>query len=477
MTGGVIKRRRMLVVICAILLVAAALLITVYQSAVSRADYNNGYEIGLEAYTYGLPLLVTNTTFETMTSINISNGAFGPVNQFNNVRSLNNPGSTVVVAPSPTSLASIAWLDLSKEPQVLHVPEVQDHFFVFSFIDPYTNNIANLGSVNQTPPGDYVIAGPGQYTVPIPAGTRRIDVDYTRIWIIGSTQLKGSNDVANVNRIQDGYTLTPLSQYGTNYQQNNLTNPHATPRTYQIPGGLAFYDMLGQQLALFPPPGADQPELARFAEVGIGPGMEPSHNSRLSKDTLRGLEGAVVAGPAQIRNDTMALYLESFDQHNGYFLGGFGQYGTNYPLRAVISQVGLGAVTSEQTIYAMSWADPGKNPLNGSTSYVLHMASAPPVNQTWSIAAYTLNGTMIPNSINRYEISDTSQLAYNADGSVDLYLQSASPSDPAQVTNWLPTAKGQGFEVMWRLDAPETAGIPGILNGTGWQPPAITAVP
>ena len=173
----------------------------------------------------------------------------------------------------------------------------------------------------------------------------------------------------------------------------------------------------------------------------------------------------------------MALYLESFDQHNGYLLGGFGQYGTNYPLRAVISQVGLGAVTSEQTIYAMSWADPGKNPLSGSTNYVLHMASAPPVNQTWSITAYTLNGTMIPNSINRYEIGDTSQLAYNADGSVDLYLQSTSPSDPAQVNNWLPTAKGQGFEIMWRLDAPETAEIPGILNGTGWQPPAITAVP
>src|SRR5208337_5108867 len=121
MIGGVIKRRRMLVVICAILLIAAALLITVYQSAVSQADYNNGYENGLEAYTYGLPLLVTNTTFETMTSISVSNGAFGPVNQFNNVRSLNNPGSTAVVAPSPTSLSSIAWLDLSKEPQVLHV--------------------------------------------------------------------------------------------------------------------------------------------------------------------------------------------------------------------------------------------------------------------------------------------------------------------------------------------------------------------
>ena len=476
MIGGAITRRHMVLIICVALLIMASFLIMAYLSAISQTDYKKGYEIGLEAYTYGLPLLETNTTFETMTSIDVSNGAFGPVNQFNNVRSLNNPGSTVVVAPGSTGLSSIAWLDLSKEPQVLHVPEVRDHFFVLAFIDPYTNNILNSGSVKETPPGDYVIAGPGQGFVPIPAGTQRIDVDYDRIWIIGSTQLKGSYDIANVTRIQDGYTLTPLSQYGTNYIPKNVTNPNTIPQSYQIPGGLAFYDMLGQQLALFPPPPADQPVIARFAEVGIGPGMTPSQNVHLSKDTLMGLKDAVAAGPAQIKNDTRALYLESFDLHDGYFLGGFGQYGTDYRLRAVVTQVGLGAVTSEQTIFAMSWTDHDKKPLTGSTNYTLHMASAPPADEGWSLTVYSLNGTMIPNPINRSALSTASQLAYNTDGSVDIYLQSAKPSDPAQVNNWLPTANGQGFEIVWRLIAPKPAGIPGILNGTGWQPPAITAV-
>jgi hypothetical protein len=477
MIGGAITRGRVVVVICVVLLIAATLLVTAYLSAASQADYRKGYEIGLEAYTYGLPVIVTNTTFETMTSIDVSNGAFGPVNQFNSVRSLNNPGSTVVVAPGSNGLSSIAWLDLSEEPQVLHVPEVHDHFFVLAFIDPYTTDILNLGSVNETKPGDYVIAGPGQDNVTIPAGTRRIDVDYNRIWIIGSTQLKGSNDIATVNRIQDGYTLTPLSQYGTNYTPKNPVNPNTTVRDYQIPGGLGFYDMLGEQLVQFPPPPADQPALTRFAEVGIGPGMAPSHNLALSKDTIRGLQDAVSAGPAQIKNDTKELFIASFDRHNGYLVGGFGQYGTNYPLRAVISQIGLGAFTSGQTIFAMSWADHDKKPLTGSTNYVLHMSSAPPVNEGWSLTVYDLNGALIPNPINRYEFSDTSNLTHNADGSVDFYLQSTQPSDPARVTNWLPTAGGQGFEVIWRLMAPEPAEIPGILNGTGWQPPAISAVP
>jgi hypothetical protein len=100
-------------------LLVAAVVLTVALTACGAsgpkqrsADYLKGYRLGLDAYTYGLPLMVTSATYETMTSVNVSNGAYGPVNQFNNVRSANNAGSKAVVAPGSTSLSSIAWLDL-----------------------------------------------------------------------------------------------------------------------------------------------------------------------------------------------------------------------------------------------------------------------------------------------------------------------------------------------------------------------------
>ncbi len=446
---------------------------TLLQQYTKPADYDRGYQLGLEAYTYGLPLLVTNATFQTMTSVNVSEGAFGPANQFNSVRTLNNPGSKTVVAPGATSLSSIAWLDLQNEPQVLHVPQVTDHYFVLALIDPYTENLINLGTASNTKPGDYVIVGPGQKNVPIPAGTQRIAVDYSRIWIIGSTQLKGPDDVANVNSIQDGYTLTPLSKYGTAYQPSAPSNPVTTVANYPLPTGIQFFDVLGQQLELFPPPARDQEELRRFAAVGIGPGMKPSQDSRLSSDTLRGLNDAVAAGPDQIKKYTEEIFYADLDKHNGYLLGGFGQYGTNYKLRAVISQIGLGAFTPHQAIYAMSWSDHDKKPLNGSTPYVLHLQSMPLTSEGWSLTVYDLKGAMIPNAINRYAFTNTSQLVSNPDGSVDLYLQAEKPSNPAQESNWLPTASGQGFEIMWRLFAPQPDKITSILDGSGWQPPAI----
>lgn len=443
-------------------------------SGASQADYSKAYALGLQAYTYGLPLLETNKTFLSMTSIDVSNGTgFGPVNHFNHVRTLNNPGSTAVVAPGANGLSSIAWLDLTQEPQVLQVPEVIDHFFVLALLDPYTEDIRDLGSANSTPPGNYVICGPGQQDVQIPAGAQRIDVEYTRIWIIGSTALKGQGDLANVNKIQDGYTLTPLSKYGAAYQPPAPAQPNTTVKAYQLPSGLQFFDTLGQLLKQFPPPAADNEQLAAIATVGIGPGRTPSGDSHLGADTLRGLEDAASAGPAQIQADSKAQFQSSAKTHDGYFLGGFGTYGTNYQLRAVIAQVGLGAVTSDQTIFAMGYTDRSMQPLNGSTAYVLHLPTAPPVNEGWSLTAYTLNGALIPNPIDRYQFSNASPLTQNADGSVDIYVQDTQPATAAQAQNWLPTASGQGFEVIWRLIAPKPDAIAGILNGSGWQPPAL----
>jgi hypothetical protein len=439
------------------------------------ADYTKAYNTGLQAYVYGLPLLETNKTFLTMTSINVTNGdGFGPVNQFNHVRKLNGPTSTAVVAPGANALSSIAWLDLTGEPQVVHVPKVTDHDFVLALLDPYTEDLRNLGTAHATPAGDYVVCGPGQHDKALPSRTHRIAVNYTRIWIIGSTQLKGAADTANVNRIQDGYTVTPLSKYGNKYQPPKPATPNTEVKTYSIPTGVEFFDTLGTLLAQFPPPAADNPVLATLAEVGIGAGLTPSSNTKLSADTLRGLSDAVAAGPAQIKADTKTVAAASAQKHNGYFLGGFGAYGTNYPLRAVVAEMGLGAFTSDQAIFATTMVDATGKALDGSSSYVIHMASPPPAGEGWTLTVYDTKGALMPNSINRYEFSNASTLTKNADGSVDIYVQATAPTDAAQAANWLPVTGGQGFEVIWRLMAPKPEVIQPILDGTGWQPAPLT---
>jgi hypothetical protein len=427
----------------------------------------------LNAYIYGIPLLETNKTFLNMTSNDHGEYEASMVNQFYHVRELNNSTSKAVVAPGASGLSSIAWLDLSDEPQVLHVPEVKEHYFVLALLDPYTEDLCNLGSANDTPEGDYVICGPDQHGIKVPSGTTKISVDYTRIWIIGSTQLKGPGDVTTVNKIQDGYTITPLSKYGTDYQPPTLSKPDSTTNGYNIPEGMEFFDTLGQLLQQFPPPAADKSILKTLTSVGIGPGKTPSKDLSLNAETIRGLTDALVAGPKKMKTITERVYRDSAKIHNGYFLGGFGSYGTDYQLRAVVAMMGLGAFTSDQTIFALTFTDQNLEGLNGSNRYVMHMSETPPGREGWSITVYDSKGALIQNSISRSQFNNLSELTKNADGSVDILFQSGKPQVDLDVRNWLPIPEGQGFQVIFRLMAPQKDCINEILEGNGWQPPAL----
>ena len=157
-------------------------------------------------------------------------------------------------------------------------------------------------------------------------------------------------------------------------------------------------------------------------------------------------------------SDTESLFLAGFDKHDGYLLGGFGRYGTDYKLRAVVSQIGLGAFTSQQTIFAMSSTDHSGQPLSGSTDYVMHMAKAPPVNEGWSLTVYDLQGFLIPNPIDRYKFSNKSRLTRNADGSVDIYLQADAADGP-----------GAGQELAADRQRPGVRGDLAAARAEAWQ--------
>ena len=154
------------------------------------------------------------------------------------------------------------------------------------------------------------------------------------------------------------------------------------------------------------------------------------------------------------------------------FQGTVGRYGTNYMARAVTARIAIGANPPEDAVYIGSSADSSGQPLNGSMRYRMHFEAAnlPPVSAFWSITTYDKDGYFIANPINRYAIGDRDRLKFNADGSLDLYIQSQDPG-PDHESNWLPSGD-ELFNLMLRLYWPKEA----ILNGS-WHPPAVERVP
>lgn len=95
--------------------------------------------------------------------------------------------------------------------------------------------------------------------------------------------------------------------------------------------------------------------------------------------------------------------------------------------------------------------------------------SLPPVNAFWSLTLYNGKQAFVANPINRYAIGDRDKLSFNADGSLDVYVQHDSPGKEKEA-NWLPADAG-AFNLMLRLYWPKEAVVKGV-----WTPPVVKKV-
>jgi hypothetical protein len=138
--------------------------------------------------------------------------------------------------------------------------------------------------------------------------------------------------------------------------------------------------------------------------------------------------------------------------------------------------LGPGWNRPQDAVYPLSQKDANGDAYDGSEhKYVMHFEKGqmPPVKAFWSLTMYDTEFFFVPNSINRYDLSQRNHFNNNADGSVDLYIQADSPGKNKEA-NWLPAPKGK-FALVLRMYWP-TQTAPSIMDGT-WTPPPVKRVP
>jgi len=104
-------------------------------------------EIGVEAVVYGLPLVVMDTTMRVSTNVpGPQPNAHAPANQFGNMSKYPSASDHTVVRMNIDTLYSWAWLDLSREPIVLSVPDTNGRYYMMPMLDAWTNVFASPGT-------------------------------------------------------------------------------------------------------------------------------------------------------------------------------------------------------------------------------------------------------------------------------------------------------------------------------------------
>jgi len=453
-------------------LMLSSMVLTTFASAAKAITDDEAHAIGVDAYLYFYPIVtmdITRRQITNMTSGEIG-GLGGPMNMFHNAEAFPTADMRAVVRPNFDTLYSSAWLDLTKEPVIVSAPDTNGRYYLLPMLDMWTDVFASPGwRTTGTGAGDFLIAPPG-WSGTVPAKVTRIDAPTPYVWIIGRTKTDGPADYDAVHKIQAGYKITPLSQWGKQpvppEAKIDANIDMKTPPKKQVDSMEAgkYFAYAAELLKLQPPHLTDQPIIAQLERLGFEVGKSFDLDTA-DPAVKKGLESA----PADAQK-LMAWKLPTIARvANGWSMNTdtMGVYGNYYLKRAMIAQAGLGANLPEDAIYPLNLGDNEGKPLDGANDYTIHFAKdqIPPAQAFWSITLYDNEGFQVANPLNRFAVSSWMPFAYNTDGSLDLYFQNESPG-AGKDANWLPAPKGP-YNLTMRIYAPSSD----ALTGKWTQPP------
>ena len=426
--------------------------------------------LGAEAYLYGYPLVMMETT-------RIQSAKYiGPENQLRMVRQFPNAQFKDVVRPNVDTLYTTAFISMKEGPWVFEMPANDKRYELMPFMDAWTNVFASPGtrtSGNQG--GTYLLAGP-EWNGQVPKGMTLLKSPTDMVWLIGRTQTNGTADFATVHELQNRLRLSKWPQPPDSLSASTdskrdaqpswqvSTEPSLTPvAQMKALNTTEFFNRLMKLMVSNPPSPEDAPLLARLAQLEIKPG-QAVHLS--ASNALSFSLGRWIANQRVMK----ALNTKAQDGSWSYPPLNLGRYGTDYNTRAAVAMVGLGANLPEDAMYPNTVLDHQGQALNGKHRYRLHFAAnaLPPVKAFWSITAYGADEFLIDNPMQRFAIGDRDPLVFNADGSLDLWVQATPPSQKEAAANWLPVQMGAPFLLNARLYWPEDK----ALNGQ-WKMPVV----
>lgn len=471
-------------------------------------------ELVSDVFIYALPLIMMNTTREMQTnvaSITPPPHVLAPINQLALPRLFGNASYTDVSAVNTDTLSGRAYMDLTQEPMVLHVPAMDDsptgsgkRWFVIPVHDSWTNVYYTIGSrTTGSEAQDFVFVGPDWHGR-LPRGMTRINSPYNQTFIIPRIYCAGGADIDKAYALQDQFDLRPLSAFGV----ADYTPPLAevdpdidmfTPPTMKIlyMDAATYLETFMELLKTTPPPLTDLKMILKLQRAGF-----LKHKWYTGIDKLDPVVQTVLDEGIILAKTTMQQTMNAGDPVNWTFSLDAADYGRDYLSRAIHNYIGYGATIVDDIFYLSRATDSTGNLLINHKNYKIHFepGQIPPVNETgfWSATIYNQNSFLVDEknlpdytAPTNYAVhtADVSESHYNEDGSLDIYITSYAnkAANVPEGALWIPspTPGNERFQPEGSQglpEAPDTAlfhitlrlfwAQPEALDGT-WQPPTV----
>jgi len=357
---------------------------------------------------------------------------------------------------------------------VLSIPAMGDkRYFSVQLIDLYTFNFDYINqSVTKGKAGNFLIAGP-DWNGETPKGIDKVFRSETPFaYGLMRTQLFNPKDLDNVKRLQAQYKVQPLSAFA------GAPPPPAAPAVQFPPydaakaNGLGFFSYLSFLLP-YAPMNADEASLRdRLAKIGVVPG-KPFDENALSPAMRQALLDGIGDANKELEN-FIATKVTTEQVSSSEMFGTRAHLKGNALYRFAGAKQGIYGNSASEADYQAYYVDAKGEPLDGSKhDYVLRFPKdgLPPTHAFWSMTLYDgKTKLLVDNPLDRYLINSPmlDSLKRDADGSIALYVQNASPGKDKEA-NWLPAPAGP-FYVVLRNYSPKADAVDG-----SWKRPAMEA--
>ena len=131
-------------------------------------------------------------TRRVLTNVAAPEAQKAPVGQFARLREYPTPANKEVTAPNADTLYTLAWLDVTKEPWVLSLPDMQDRYFLMPMLSGWTDVFQVPGKrTTGTKAQTYAITGPN-WKGTLPPGVTEYKSPTGMVWILGRIYCTGT---------------------------------------------------------------------------------------------------------------------------------------------------------------------------------------------------------------------------------------------------------------------------------------------
>ena len=259
---------------------------------------------------------------------------------------------------------------------MLETPPTDGRRAVVQLLDGFTNAAAYVGDGERGAAGERVALVPPGFTGAVPAGVRRIRMPTQTAWLLGRTLVDpGPADLAVARALPDPLPPDAAGEWtgGVRTEPLILDDFPADRRRCARRPGWPSSTRLAPTWSRTVRPRATRVRPARLRGGGDRSGPAPG---RAATGARR--QAAAADGPRLVDRLVAETQAASRRSGGGWTTapGNIARFGRDFPTRAFVTEIGLGANTAEKALYPNTSVDSRGRRLHGRHVYELRFAGA-----------------------------------------------------------------------------------------------------